>query len=85
MFFKKYMTFDGFKISIFIANIKIGFHYFYLFRYYWKYFIIILSFFSYSLGEDKCAYFSKRLPFNMDTINLLQKYLHIINSCASIL
>ena len=39
------LLFSGF--SIFIAKIAIDFHYFNLFRFYGKYFSIILSFFSY--------------------------------------
>ena len=47
------------RFSIFIAKITIDFHYFNLFRFYGKYFNIILSFFSYSLGEKKYLYSDK--------------------------
>ena len=44
----------NFKFSIFIGNNAIDFYHFNLFRIHWKYFYIILSFFSYSLGEKNC-------------------------------
>ena len=37
------------------------------------------------LGEDKFVYSLKFLPFNMKSINPMQKYLHIIKSYAYIL
>ena len=45
--------------SLFIAKIAIDSRYFNLFRFYGKYFNIILSFFSYSLGEKKYLYSDK--------------------------
>ena len=53
-----------------------------LFRFYRKYFNIILSFFLCSLGENKFAYSNKLLSFNMKSINPIQKYPHIIESYA---
>ena len=44
-----------------------------------------MSFFIYSLAENKFIYFNKLLPFNMKSINPIQKYPHIIESCACIL
>ena len=44
-----------------------------------------MSFFSYSLGEYKFAYSNNFLPLNMKSINPIQKYPHIIESCAWIL
>ena len=60
-----------FLIYIFTANITIHF------IFYWKYFNIILSFFLYSLGENKLVYSNKLLPFSMESINPIQKYPHI--------
>ena len=39
-----------------------------------KYFKTILSFFLYSLGKNKFVYYNKLLPFNMKSINQIQKY-----------
>ena len=52
---------------------------------YWKCFSIILSFLSYSLGENKFVYFSKLLSSTIKSINPIQKYLHVIESHAFIL
>ena len=53
VFFEQVWHFRVFKISILIANNTIEFFHFKLFRFYWKYFNIILSFFLYSLRENK--------------------------------
>ena len=53
--------------------------------FYWKYFIIILSFFLYSLGENKFVYSNKPLPLNMKRINPIQKYQQIIEWYVCIL
>ena len=53
-----------------------------LFKFYGKYFNIILAFFLYSFGENKFVYSNKRLPFNMKPINPIQNYPHIIESYA---
>ena len=66
---------------MFIANITIHGS---LFRSHGKDFDTILSFF-YSLGENKCVYSDKRLPFNMKSLSPILKYLHIIESYAYIL
>ena len=83
--FWKYMVIYVFKFSIFIANNAIDFYHFSLFRFYWKYFNIVLSFLSYSVGENKLEYSKEILPFNMKLINPIQKYSHIIESYACIL
>ena len=56
-FFKRHIWYSDF--SIFIANITIGVFAtnFNLFRFYWKYFNIVLSFLLYSFGENKFVYF----------------------------
>ena len=69
-------------IPIFIANVIIHFN---LFRFYWKYFNIIFSFFLYFLGENKFVYSNKLLPFNMKSIYLIQKYPHSIELYGCIL
>ena len=51
---------------------------------YGKYFSILLSFFSYSLGEKKLQS-NKLLAFNIKPINQIQMYLRIIESYAYIL
>ena len=61
-----------------IANIRIDFSH-------WKYVIIILSFFLYSLGENKFMWKKKPLPFNMKLINTVQNYPYIIESYACVL
>ena len=48
-------------------------------------FNIILPFFLFSLGENKFVCPNKLLPFNMKSINPVQKYQHIIESYACIL
>ena len=58
---------------MFIGNITIDFDYFKLFKFYWKHFDINLSFFLYSLGENKFVYSNKLLPLNMKSINLTKK------------
>ena len=73
------------KFSIFITNTTIDFLQFNSVRFYWKYFNIILSFFLYSLGENKFAFSNKLLPFNMKSINPIQKYQYIIEFYACIL
>ena len=47
---------------------------------YQKYFSVILSFFSYSLGVNKLVYFNKLLGFNIKSINPVSKYQHLIES-----
>ena len=74
-----------FVFSIFTANIATDFHYFNLFRFYCKYFNIILSLFLHSLGENKFVYSNELFPFNIKPINPRQKYPHIIESYACIL
>ena len=44
-----------------------------------------MSFFLYSLGEDKFVYSNKRLPFKMKSISPIQKYPHIMESYGCIL
>ena len=62
-----------------------NFFYLNLFRIGCKYFIIILSFFSYSLGEIKLVYSNKILSFNIEKlVNPIQRYPHIIESYACI-
>ena len=46
---------------------------------------IILSFFSYSLAENKFLYSNKLLPFNMKSINPIEQYPDIIEWWACIL
>ena len=41
---------------------------------YWKYFNIILSFFSYCLGQNKFALCNKHSPFSIKSINLIRTY-----------
>ena len=50
-----------------------------------KCFNIILSFFLYSLGENKFVYSNKILSFHTNSINPMQKYPHIIESSACML
>ena len=64
---------------IYYKQYNIFFH-FYLFKIYWQYFNTILSFISYSLGENKLLHSNKLLPFKMKLINPRQKYPHIIES-----
>ena len=52
VFFKNIWHFRFLKFPILTTNIVIGFFHLNLFSY-WKYFSIILSFFSYLLGENK--------------------------------
>ena len=47
--------------------------------------LILFCHFFYSLGENKCVYSDKRLPFNMKSLSPILKYLHIIESYAYIL
>ena len=75
MFFKSLYLW-GFKFSVFIANITMDFYYLYLFRFYWNYFNIILSFFLSLLEEDRFIYSKKLLYFNIKSINPIQQYLH---------
>ena len=56
-----------------------------LFRFYWQCFNTILSFLLYLLGENKFVYSTKLLPFNMKSINPIQKYPHVVESYAYIL
>ena len=70
---------------MFIANITIDFHYFNLFRFYWKYFNIIFTFFLYSFGETKFLYANKLLPFKIKSVKPIQKYPHVTESYACIL
>ena len=51
-----------FRFSLFVVNIAILFN---LFRFYWKHFIISLSLFSYSWGQNKFVYSNKLLRFNI--------------------
>ena len=44
-----------------------------------------MSFFWYSLGENKFVYSNKRLPVNIKSINPIQKYPHVIEWYAFIL
>ena len=85
MFLLKIWYFSFIRFSISIANIATDFHHFNLFRFYLKYFNIILLFFLYSLGKNKFVYSNNLLPFNMKSINPVQKYSHIIRSYACIL
>ena len=70
-----------FNISIDSSFEKITFHLFNLFRFYWKYFNIILSFYLYSLGENKTVYSNKLLTFNKKSINPIQYYQNITLDC----
>ena len=81
-FFFSIWYFSFFRFSIFTSNIAIHLS---LFRFYWKCFNIILSFFLYSWGENKLVYSNKLLPFDMKFINPIQKYPHIIESYSCIL
>ena len=82
---KNIWYFRVFKFYIFTTNSVIIFFYFNLFRIYWKYFSIILSFISYLFGENKSVHSNKLLPFNMKSINTIQKYPNIIESYVCIL
>ena len=73
MFFLSIWYFRVFRFSIFIANITIDFHYLSVFRFYWEYFNIYLSFFLYWLGENKFVFSNKLLSFNIKSINPTQK------------
>ena len=76
-YFLKYtLYFSFFKFSIFITKVT---KHFILFRFYWKCFSFILQFFWKSLGENKCVYSQKLLPFNTKSRNSIQNYPHIIN------
>ena len=77
--FKEILYFCVFRFSIFIANIITHFHHFHLLRFYGNYFNIVLSFFLYSLGENKFVYSNNLFPFNMKSINSIQKYPQILN------
>ena len=46
---------------------------------------MLLSLFLYWLGENTFVYLNKPLPFNIKSINQIQKYPHIIELLASIL
>ena len=61
-----------FNISIDSSFDKITFHLLNLFRFYWKYFNIILSFYLHLLGENKTVHSNKLLPFNKKSINPIQ-------------
>ena len=65
-FFENIRYFHVFKFSIFITNIIVAFHHYNLFRFYRKYFDIILLLFLYFLGENKFVYSNKLLPFNYE-------------------
>ena len=80
--FKIYYILVFFRLFIFIANITIHFN---LFRFYWKYFSIVLPFLLNSLDENKFVYCNKLLAFSMISINPIQNYPHIIESYACIL
>ena len=80
-FLNRKIFYRFFKFSILTTNkVKQFFH---LFNY-WKYFSIILSFFSQSLGENKFVYSNKLSPFNIKSINPIQKYPDIIEPNAFI-
>ena len=74
--------------SIFIANIRMHFN---LFRFFWTYFNIILSFFLYSFWENKFVYSSKLLwnheinnPNTKVFTHFWIKCLYSINICYNI-
>ena len=83
IFLKNVWYFRVFKFSIFTTTNTI--QYLNRFRVYWKCFSIILSLFSYSLGENKLIYSNKLLLFNIKSINPVKKYPHITESYACIL
>ena len=85
LLFKNIWYHKVFKIFMFTTNNTIDLVYFKLFEIYWKYFNIILSFFSYFLGQSELVSSNKFLPFNIKSINPVQKYLHITESYACIL
>ena len=73
-FFLNKLYFMVFKFSIFIANITIHFHHLNLFRFFWKYFSIIFSFFLYSLGENKFVHSNKLIEL-LNCMLVFYKYL----------
>ena len=85
LLFKNIWYYKVFKIFMFTTNNTIDLDYFKLFEIYWKYFNIILSFFSYFLGQNELVSSNKLLPFNIKSINPVQKYLHITELYACIL
>ena len=55
---------------------------FFHFNFFLKIFSIILSLFSYSIRENKLACSNKLLPYNIKSINSIQKFPHMIESYA---
>ena len=84
MFFENVWYFRIFKFCILATNNAIQFFHRTLFIY-WTFFSIILSFFSYLLGENKFIESNKLLALNIKSINPIQKYLHITESYAYVL
>ena len=85
VFSRMYDFFRIFRFFIFTTNNTIDFFQLNLFRIYWRYASIILSFFSYSLGENKLVYSNILLPFNIKSIHPIQKFPYIIESYTCIL
>ena len=71
MFFQNVWYFRVLNFFFISLNNTRDFFHFNLFRNYLKHFSIILSFFSYSLGENKLVYSNKLLPFNIKSVNKL--------------
>ena len=90
-----YDTLEFLNFIYFTTNNVIDFFHLNLFSY-WKYFGIILSFFSYLLRENKSVESNNLLPFNIKSINPIRKYwiyenthlrivcLYFINICYDI-
>ena len=76
MFFSKIYDIFGFSDFLYLPQIT-QYNFFHLNPFsYWKYFSSILSFCSYSIGENE---------FVINPINPIQKYSHIIESYTCIL
>ena len=81
--FSKMCDILGFLNFLYLSKPHNRFFHLNLFRTYWKYLSIILSFLSQSLGENKLVYFKKFIIFHINSINPIQKYPHTIKSTES--